>query len=193
VIQSLVLWLTSQAVEFPNNQTKAYCALATSFRPCPILFENILDYCSQTQVPSLSCNNTYCGLSSNVKDDFTSLENRYIQLSGSIPTQIGYLRRITVLVLSFNQLTGTIPTQIGNLESISILGLSFNTLSGTIPTQIGYLRRSTFLVLSSNQLSGTIPTQIGNLESISYLALTANQLSGTIPTQIGNFKGITYL
>ena len=43
-------------------------------------------------------------------------------------------------------LTGTLPTQLGFLRSLSILGLGRNDFTGTIPTQMGMLSNLGMLV-----------------------------------------------
>ena len=39
-------------------------------------------------------------------------------LTGSIPPEIGNMKQLTVLSLSFNGLTGEIPKEIGNLSQL---------------------------------------------------------------------------
>ena len=123
----------------------------------------------------------------------TDLSLNFNQLSGSIPAEIGNLSQLTWLNLSDNQLSGTIPAEIGNLSQLQSLWLNSNQLSGTIPTEIGNLSQLDELALSNNQLSGTIPTEIGNLSQLNQLYLSFNQLSGTIPAEIGNLSQLTRL
>jgi hypothetical protein len=56
------------------------------------------------------------------------------QLSGSIPWQIGRLRWLETLDLSYNNLSGQIPQSFASLTSLSHLNLSFNNLAGRIPS-----------------------------------------------------------
>uniref|UniRef100_A0A8R7R6N9 Uncharacterized protein n=1 Tax=Triticum urartu TaxID=4572 RepID=A0A8R7R6N9_TRIUA len=55
-------------------------------------------------------------------------------LSGSIPKDIGNLKLLESLDLSWNKLSGHIPPSVSNLMSLSNLNLSNNLLSGEIPT-----------------------------------------------------------
>ena len=123
----------------------------------------------------------------------TALDLLGNRLSGSIPTQLGNLSKLTDLTLSFNGLSGSIPTQLGNLSNLTTLKLFGNRLSGSIPAQLGNLSKLTDLTLTGNQLSGTIPAQLGNLSNLTYLSLSYNQLSGSIPTQLGNLSKLQTL
>jgi hypothetical protein len=115
------------------------------------------------------------------------------QLSGSIPGEIGNLRNLQILCLSFNQLSGSIPASIANLINLTTLDLNTNQLSGSIPASIGNLINLQILYLFLNQLSGSIPASIGNLINLQELALSNNQLSGSIPPAIGNLTNLTTL
>mmetsp|Transcript_13744 Transcript_13744/g.29349 ORF Transcript_13744/g.29349 Transcript_13744/m.29349 type:complete len:235 (-) Transcript_13744:300-1004(-) len=88
-------------------------------------------------------------------------------------------------------LTGTIPTQIGELTKVTALRLYGNSLDGTIPTEIGLLTDLTELELYDNKLTGTIPTEIGKLTKLEELHLEGNKLSGSVPFEI--FTKLTFL
>ena len=53
-----------------------------------------------------------------------------IQLTGTIPSELGNLSNLTSLYLSYNQLTGGIPASLGNLNDLSALNLTSNPLTG---------------------------------------------------------------
>ena len=114
-------------------------------------------------------------------------------MSGSIPTSLGNLTKLTRLNLSENQLSGPIPASLGNLTNLTLLDLRENQLSGTIPAWLGNLTNLTGLYLGSNQLSGSIPTSLGNLTNLRGLSLGDNQLSGPIPASLGNLTNLTHL
>jgi Leucine-rich repeat (LRR) protein len=108
------------------------------------------------------------------------------QLTGTIPSEIGFLSQLGVLSLYSNQLTGTIPSEISSLSQLDILYLDINQLTGTIPREIGFLSQLNSLYLDNNKLTGTIPSEIGSLSQLVSLSLYRNQLTGTIPSEIGS-------
>ena len=101
--------------------------------------------------------------------------------------------RVTELYLNTNQLTGEIPSELGNLSNLQVLVLTNNQFSGTIPSQLGNLSNLKQLWLHSNQLTGTIPSELDNLSKLQVLALGINQLTGTIPSQLGNLSKLQSL
>lgn len=88
---------------------------------------------------------------------FVVLQLCYNQLSGSIPTQLGSLKKLTVLALQSNQLTGAIPASLGDLEMLMMLDLSFNRLFGSIPTKLADIPQLEVLDVRNNTLSGNVP------------------------------------
>ena len=99
--------------------------------------------------------------------------------------------RVTVLNISSLNLTGTIPSQLGNLSSLQSLNLSCNRLSGSIPSTIFTTFTLTYVSLRQNQLSGQIPANIcSNLPFLEVLSLSRNMFQGGIPSTLSN---CTYL
>ena len=76
----------------------------------------------------------------------------------------------TVLQLCYNQLTGSIPTQLGDLKKLSVLALQSNLLGGAIPASLGDLGMLMRLDLSSNNLFGSIPIKLADLPSLPFLS-----------------------
>jgi len=68
------------------------------------------------------------------------------------------------LDLSQNNLVGTLPTQLGRLGTLRLLVLDGNSLSGTIPSELSRLERLSVLWLQYNSISGTLPSEIGKLD-----------------------------
>ncbi|KAL2935294.1 hypothetical protein RDABS01_018412 [Bienertia sinuspersici] len=112
------------------------------------------------------------------------------ELAGSIPLDIGKLRGLKHIDLSYNHICGIIPYSIGNnLSQLQALFLNHNNLSGTIPDSIGNnLSQLQVFFLDHNNLRGSIPTSIGNLRALRYLHLDHNQLIGVIPNTIGKIS-----
>ncbi|KAB2613213.1 tyrosine-sulfated glycopeptide receptor 1-like [Pyrus ussuriensis x Pyrus communis] len=79
-------------------------------------------------------------------------------LTGSIPSEIGRLKYILVLDLSYNNFTGSIPEQISNLTNLEKLDLSYNHLSGGIPASLGSLHFLSSLSVAYNDLQGIVPS-----------------------------------
>ena len=114
-----------------------------------------------------------------------------LNLTGTIPTELGELTSLQSLRLDRNSLSGTIPSELGNLTKLTRMDLWNNELSGTIPSELGNLTKLTRMDLYSNELSGTIPSELGNLTSLTEMNLYSNNLSGTIPSELGNLTSLT--
>ncbi|KAI3889363.1 hypothetical protein MKX03_024454 [Papaver bracteatum] len=122
-----------------------------------------------------------------------SLDLSNNKLSGSIPSQIGSLSKLTHFDLSKNKFSRHIPLEIEFLTNISLLDLSENQISGSIPASICNLSNLNTLYLHTNKLSGYIPLEIGKLKSLVHLELCKNDLSGPIPASICNFGNLNTL
>ena len=98
-------------------------------------------------------------------EDTDSLPNLPISgLTGSIPSEIGYLTNLIKLNLYGNQLTGSIPPEIGNLINLTRLRLGYNQLTGEIPESICDLNLNWshpyYFNISYNQLCPPYPSCI---------------------------------
>ncbi|MEE9466379.1 MAG: T9SS type A sorting domain-containing protein [Candidatus Neomarinimicrobiota bacterium] len=123
----------------------------------------------------------------------TVLSLNSIQLTGSIPAELGNLANLTSLNLYTNQLSGSIPAEIGNLTTLQEMFLHNNLLTGPIPPEIGDLANLQYLLLGPNLLTGSIPPEIGSLKHMRILILNSNQLSGPIPPEISSLTNIWHL
>ncbi|MED6198919.1 hypothetical protein PIB30_071213 [Stylosanthes scabra] len=92
--------------------------------------------------------------------------------------------------LSYNKdLTGSLPAEIGNLKKLRKLVLVGCGFNGKIPDEIGSLYQLVFLSLNSNKFVGKIPSSIGNLSNLDLLKahhfhLGKNKLSGEVPSKL---------
>lgn len=115
-----------------------------------------------------------------------------IDITGTIPAQLGMLSHLQLLLLDVNKLSGTIPSEIGN-TNLTTLQLEINNLSGTIPAELGQLTNLIGLYLEYNSLNGTIPPSLGNMAQLETLALFRNELTGPIPPELCYLHKLTYL
>ncbi|KAF8114266.1 hypothetical protein N665_0039s0031 [Sinapis alba] len=121
-------------------------------------------------------------LSGQLSKDMFQLE-ALINMS-SLPPAI-YISRNNLppaIYISRNNLTGSIPVEVGKLKAIQILDLSFNSLSGGIPDELSNLTRLERLDLSNNNLTGRIPWSLRLLHFMSYFSVAYNNLEGPVPT-----------
>ncbi|XP_072973327.1 tyrosine-sulfated glycopeptide receptor 1-like [Typha angustifolia] len=86
------------------------------------------------------------------------------------------------LSLRNNSFTGAIPPEIGRLKALQVLDLSFNNLSGGIPPQLDNLTNLEKMDLSSNHLTGMIPPSLNNLNFLAVFSVADNDLEGPIPS-----------
>nr|XP_051203082.1 receptor-like protein EIX2 [Lolium perenne] len=102
-------------------------------------------------------------------------------LSGSVPTEIGMMKKLKYLDLAGNNLSGSVPMEIGELANLIYLDLSHNNLSGSMPVEIGSLAYLTELYLEMNNMSGVITEEhFAGLMNLKTIDLSFNNLEFTI-------------
>ena len=95
------------------------------------------------------------------------------------------------LDLGFNELTGNLPTSLGYLNNLRSIRLEGNKLSGSIPSSIGNLSHLKYLDLSNNIMNVTIASNIGQLTELLTLKLDENFWEGIL-TEV-HFHNLTSL
>jgi hypothetical protein len=201
---AVIYWFNSPDVSYqkpdvPTNDKTTDCANVSEIQPieCEALVAlyNSTDGANWSKNTNWNVTNTPCdwyGVS--CKDGHvTFIDLHSNELSGSIPSKLGNLSKLTILTLGNNSLSGEIPSELGNLSRLTVLYLSENRLSGEIPSELGNLSRLTVLYLSENRLSGEIPRELGNLSNLTILNLGNNSLSGEIPRELGNLSNLASL
>ena len=141
--------------------------------------------------------NKFTGTIPNNIGNLKKLQRLYLndnKLSGRLPISLGNLSLLDELYLENNRLQGTIPSSIENCQNLLLLDLSQNNLNGTIPKQVFAISTlSISLNLSQNFFVGSLPLEKGNLVHLEKLDLSENKLSGKIPSSLGSCASLEYL
>ncbi|NXJ12343.1 PIDD1 protein, partial [Odontophorus gujanensis] len=116
-----------------------------------------------------------------VRDEFGSCQHGSLT---SLPPDIGNLRCLTHLDLSFNNLS-TLPSCIPCLTSLRMLLVSHNNLVA-LPENFGSLSKLTFFSAMKNHLKD-LPRSIGELAALEDLDLSENALE-LLPEEVGNLR-----
>ena len=65
-------------------------------------------------------------------------------------------------------LSGSLPKEIGNLKKAHYIDLSFQGFSGELPKELGNLTELKYLALYGCQFEGALPESLGGLKSLVY-------------------------
>ncbi|XP_057849507.1 leucine-rich repeat receptor protein kinase HPCA1 isoform X3 [Cryptomeria japonica] len=140
------------------------------------------------------CGSHWDGVNCTWNSQVTSLKLSTMGLKGILPSAIGSLSGLETLDVSYNKdLTGSIPSSLGNLINLKIMLMIGCSFSGQIPNELGNLLNLNFLALNSNGFTGAIPPALGNLSQLHWLDLADNQLSGSLPVSNTNENGLDKL
>ncbi|XP_028799929.1 receptor-like protein 34 [Neltuma alba] len=115
------------------------------------------------------------------------------QLSGHLTDQIGLLKNLVQLDLSYNSIQGAIPNSLENLASLKYLDLYSNSMKGALPDSLGNIKSLICLDLWNNTFESAIPISFGNLTSLMYLDLYENQLEGNPFKILGSLCKLNFL
>lgn len=137
----------------------------------------------------------YCDVGQSSSSSSSSTQVKVVQqirlsrndLVGTIPSELGLLSHLQVLVLDKNSLEDGIPTELGQLTALQELILHTNNLDGTLPTELGQLTALSSLQLYTNNLLGMFPTELGNWTVLERFDIHDNRFTGTLPTEIGQW------
>ncbi|EFH40686.1 predicted protein [Arabidopsis lyrata subsp. lyrata] len=133
----------------------------------------------------------WVGIRCNERGQVSEIQLQVMDFQGPLPaTNLRQLKSLTLLSLTSVNLTGTIPKELGDLSELEVLDLADNSLSGEIPVEIFKLKKLKTLSLNTNNLEGVIPSELGNLVNLVELTLFDNKLAGEIPRTIGELKNL---
>ena len=123
--------------------------------------------------------------------DFAMLSNQLLvvdfldnSITGSFPSQLGFLTSLIAIDLFANQLSGSIPSEIGLLTALKYYDSDTNFLTGQIPREVSRIKSLETVWLNNNLLTGTIPSELGKMTNLRNLYLRNNLLTGTMPQEI---------
>lgn len=163
----------------------------------------------------LQYNNIEGKIPSNFFDDQSAMEELNIganEMSGSIPSEVGLVSKMSNLYLFDNMFTGTIPV-LGNMPLINfqaqenkftgIMPFDYsysgtwadtlrewwvydNQLTGSLSESLSFLTSLEDLRINNNKLTGSIPESILDLKRLFRLDVHSNALTGTVPEGIGS-------
>ncbi|MEP4093948.1 RHS repeat-associated core domain-containing protein [Reichenbachiella sp.] len=128
-----------------------------------------------------------------VAEDITGIDLPGNNLTGTLPTAIGDLKKLQYIYMNDNAVAGSIPASIGNLKALLYLILNGNSLDDQLPDELGDLESLKSLYLHDNLFSGTLPTTLGNLSNLQLLYIRGGTISGIIPSSFTNLTALRLL
>eukprot|EP01042_Synura_sphagnicola_P036860 gene36860-biopygen31392 len=108
------------------------------------------------------------------------LDLRALGVKGKLPTSLGVLSGLTLLVLSSNGISGSIVPELSHLTNLNSLEVDSNLISGTVPSALSSLTALSYLDLSYNQLSQSVPTFFANMKNLLVLYADSNTFGGEL-------------
>ncbi|MDH3649181.1 MAG: T9SS type A sorting domain-containing protein [Saprospiraceae bacterium] len=115
-------------------------------------------------------------------DRVTTLILKNVNLSGSIPPELGQMDKLSIIDLRENNLTGPIPAELGNMTSLRSITLFRNNISGAVPESLGQLQELQTLSAFENSLEGPLPAGLGLASKLEVVDLHDNKITGQVPS-----------
>ncbi|KAL3635710.1 hypothetical protein CASFOL_020257 [Castilleja foliolosa] len=141
------------------------------------------------------------------------------EFHGHIPKELGELKQLKELDVSYNQLSGEIPIVLGQLSNLEKIDISYNAFEGTL-SDAHFARLSKLvrfdasynymlkfrvsynwappcqlksLELESIQIGGQIPDGLQTQKALTDLDLSNCSITGTLPKWLSSFRNLTIL
>ncbi|XP_073126999.1 uncharacterized protein [Henckelia pumila] len=124
-----------------------------------------------------------------------SLNVSNMDLTGSIPPELGNLSFLASLDMISNHFSGILPENLARLRRLTLVRLTDNNFQGEVPSLFNFLPRLRYLHLRNNKFTGLnlFLQSISNETRLEILDLSLNALKGNIPESIvklGNLRGL---
>ena len=146
------------------------------------LFSFILFFPDECEWGGLECNKKQCVI---------AIMKQNQQMSGTIPSELGYLSCLRILDMDDNNIFGTIPDMFASLKNLRTIDIDTNQIEGKIPPSLLGLQNLVVLDMNDNQFTGTLSTQkIANLKSLEFFQIDNNHFTGTFPSTIGQLNNL---
>ena len=122
----------------------------------------------------------------------TKLEKLYFQndnLTGTLSSKLAQLTELTELYVDRNaNMTGSIPKEIGSLKKLARINISQTGIGGEIPTELGQCEALLQFMAFKTNLSGTLP-DIWDMPVLQTVMLHSNPgITGNLPTSLSKLK-----
>jgi hypothetical protein len=89
-----------------------------------------------------------------------------VGLTGTLPSELGWLTNLVELDLSFNQFEGRLPSALGHLSALQTMDLSHNRLSSRLPQTMDEYTSMTRVSVDGNVgLCGDLPDSLAEITS----------------------------
>ncbi len=102
-------------------------------------------------------------------------------LGGSLPKEIGSLKKLKKLSIAQTDISGSIPAELAGCEGLVDFMANDTKLSGEIPDIWDQLPNLGSLMLYNCDLTGGLPASLGKCAKIKSIQLYQNNLTGNIP------------
>lgn len=83
------------------------------------------------------CNDGWYGIFCDEKGHIVSIDLSQNHLLGYLPSSVGRLKELRIMILNHNMLTGILPTSFDALTNLEFVNLSHNRLTGKLPVKWG--------------------------------------------------------
>ncbi|KAK8481187.1 hypothetical protein V6N12_046271 [Hibiscus sabdariffa] len=123
----------------------------------------------------------------------TALNLTDMNLSGTVPPNMGNLSFLSWLDMTNNDFRGLLAVQLSNLHRLKFISMFNNSFSGEISSWFGYFPKLRYLYLSFNNFTGQIPKALSNCKKIEIIAMVSNAIKVNLPKEMGNLTKLQFL